>query len=166
MIAAPADMVAVGIGELAVSSRPDIVLTTHALGSCVAVCIWDPIVHVAGLLHFLLPDSAGHTARAAAQPAAFADRGIPLLFETAYRHGLRKHRATVNLIGAAERAAPTVPASQIARRNLLAARKLLWANGVLIAHEETGGRWPRSVYLSASTGQIHVKAGHEQIVIG
>ena len=38
----------VGIGELAVSQTPDDAIVTHALGSCIAVCVWDPAVRVAG----------------------------------------------------------------------------------------------------------------------
>ena len=43
----------VGIGEFAVTDQPGGSIVTHALGSCIAVCIWDPTVRVAGLLHFL-----------------------------------------------------------------------------------------------------------------
>ena len=38
----------VGIGELAVSQTPDDVIVTHALGSCIAVCVWDPVAASAG----------------------------------------------------------------------------------------------------------------------
>jgi chemotaxis protein CheD len=165
-VAWPMHVIAVGIGEFAVIDNADSVLVTHALGSCVAVCIWDPEVRVAGLLHFLLPDSSDHAARATSQPAAFADTGIPLLFETAYRCGLRKDRAVVSLVGGAETARSSIPSLQIGRRNLLAARKLLWINGVLIGHETTGGTSARSVYLSAATGRLQIKAGREHIVIG
>ena len=156
---------AVGVGELLVTDDPGTVLVTHALGSCVAVCIWDPRAHVAGLLHFLLPDSAMHAARARSQPGAFADSGIPLLFETAYRRGLQKAHALVRLVGGAEIAQSSVTTLRIGKRNVLAARKLLWSNGVLIDHEETGGAEPRSVYLSAGSGCLHIKTGREDIVI-
>ena len=92
----------VGIGELAVSSDGEAVIVTHALGSCVAVCVWDPVVGVGGLIHVLLPDSRINPARAAQQPAAFADTGIPLLFHTAYQYGLDKKRCRVQLVGGAD----------------------------------------------------------------
>ena len=38
----------VGIGELAVSSSPDDIIVTHALGSCIAVCLWDPAARLLG----------------------------------------------------------------------------------------------------------------------
>jgi len=40
-------------GEHYVTDDPDVVLTT-ILGSCVAVCLWDPVRAVGGMNHFLL----------------------------------------------------------------------------------------------------------------
>ena len=31
-------------------------LVSTILGSCVAVCLWDPLVRVAGINHYLLPN--------------------------------------------------------------------------------------------------------------
>ncbi len=92
----------VGIGELAVSNDFDGLLVTYALGSCVAVCLSDPGVPAAAMLHFLLPESAINGQRAAEQPAAFADTGIPLLLEAAAAHGLCAPRARIRLVGGAE----------------------------------------------------------------
>jgi len=157
--------ITIGIGEYAISAQSDSLLVTHALGSCVAVCIWDPQARVAGLLHFLLPDASEHSTRSVTQPGAFASTGIPLLFETAYRSGLHKARARVYLIGGAEMPHLGVAPRQIGKRNTLAARRLLWANGVMIAREEVGGLVPRSVYLCSRTGRLRIKAGHQHIVI-
>jgi hypothetical protein len=82
----------IGIGELAVSNRPGDVIVTHALGSCIAVCVFDPVASIAGMLHFLLPEARINPERARQQPAVFADTGIPLLFQTAYEYGLVKRR--------------------------------------------------------------------------
>lgn len=164
-IAAPARPISIGIGELTIVVNEPVELVTHALGSCVAVCIWDPEARVAGLLHFLLPDELEHSTRATTQPGAFAASGIPLLFERAYRKGLHKARTQVYLVGGAEMPHLSVAPRQIGKRNVLAARRLLWANGVLIAREETGGTQPRSVYLCAHTGRLRVRAGHTDIVI-
>ncbi|HYM24870.1 MAG TPA: chemotaxis protein CheD [Vicinamibacterales bacterium] len=145
----------VGIGELAVSDRPDDVIVTHALGSCIAVCLFDPVASVAAMLHFLLPDSRINPERALAQPAAFADTGIPLLFQTAYRAGLDKRRAVVKLAGGAETAEGN-GAFMTGRRNALAAKNLLWRNGVLIQAQNIGGTTARTVHLSVRDGRVQV----------
>ncbi|GAB1483918.1 hypothetical protein MASR2M78_27350 [Treponema sp.] len=48
----------VGIGEWAVSKSIDDVIKTYALGSCVAVIIYDAKAKVGGLIHVALPDSS------------------------------------------------------------------------------------------------------------
>ena len=54
----------VGISDMKVSNKPDDVLITYSLGSCIGVVIWDPMVKVGGLLHYMLPDSRLDQARA------------------------------------------------------------------------------------------------------
>lgn len=157
--------VVIGIGEYAVSRDANVVLVTHALGSCVAVCLWDPAARVGGLLHFLLPDSRVNQVRAQQQPATFADLGIPLLFQAAYELGAAKPRCVVRLVGGADVAqAQGQRLLDIGRRNQVAAKNLLWRNGVLIKAERLGGSAPRNVALSLSDGRLCVtSAGQEPV---
>ncbi len=153
--------VVVGVGELAVSDRIDEVIVTYALGSCIAVCLFDPGVRVAAMLHFLLPEASINARRALEQPAAFGDTGIPLLLETASRYGLRKDRSSVRLIGGAEVA--NVAGCATGRRNILAARTILWRHGLFIESQEVGGASARTVHLSVSDGCLRIFNGREQI---
>ena len=162
--AAPARRRIVGIGELVVSNAPDEVIVTHALGSCVAVCLFDPVAGVAAMLHFLLPDARINPERARVQPAAFADTGIPLLFHLAYEFGLEKRRTIVKLAGGAERtdhAGPMVEALRTGRRNALAATNVLWRNGVIINARDLGGETPRTVHLSVRDGRVQIFNGRQ-----
>ena len=152
----------VGIGEFAISNRKEDVIITHALGSCIAVCVWDPTNLVAGLLHFLLPDSRINPQRSKEQPAAFADTGIPLLFQTAYQHGLQKNRCMVRLVGGAE-VAGSGASFDIGKRNILAAKNMLWRNGVLIKGEDVGGKAVRTVSLFVGEGRLQITSGREQV---
>jgi len=149
----------VGIGELVVSNIADSTIATHAVGSCIAVCVFDPDSGVAGMLHFLLPESSINPQRASEHPAAFADTGIPLLFQTAYSHGLVKHRAIVKLVGGAEMPQTGKGWFNTGHRNLLAARHMLWRNGVFVAAEDVGGTGARTVHLSVGTGRLQVFSG-------
>lgn len=151
--------VVVGIGEFAVSDDPSASVVTHALGSCVAVCIWDPTAVVGGLLHVLLPDSKINPERARQQPAAFADTGIPLLFKTAYAKGLDKKRCRVRLIGGASVAGLPPSEAAVGKRNILAARSLLWRNGVLIEREVVGGNEARTVSMRVGDGVTKIGSG-------
>jgi chemotaxis protein CheD len=156
----------VGIGEFAVSDQPDDMIVTHALGSCIAVCLWDAQAGVAGLIHFLLPESRINQQRAAEQPAAFADTGIPLVFQAAYRLGAVKARMRVRLVGGAEIAGDTTGGGtfNIGRRNHLAAKNVLWRNGVLIEKEEVGGRTVRTVHMGDNDGRVQISTGRDVVV--
>jgi len=153
----------VGIGEFAVSNQPDDLIVTHALGSCVAVCLFDPVAGVAAMLHFLLPESKINAERARDQPGAFADTGIPLLFQQAYRHGLDKKRAIVKLAGGAETVDKGTASFQIGRRNVLAAKNLLWRNGVFVRGEHVGGDIARTVHLATRDGRMQIFSGREEL---
>ncbi len=152
--------IVIGIGEIAVSNGASDVLVTHALGSCIAVCLWDPVVRAAGMLHFLLPEAKLNPARAAAQPGTFADTGIPLLYDSLLPYGVNRKRCTVRLIGGAEMAASDVnPGFQIGKRNALAAKSILWKAGLFVTNALVGGRDVRTVVLEAGTGVIRVTSG-------
>jgi chemotaxis protein CheD len=153
----------VGIGELVVSDIADETIVTHALGSCVAVCLFDPVVRVAAMLHFMLPDSRINSERARQQPAAFADTGIPLLFQTAYLYGLEKRRTIVKLVGGAEITPSVDAAFRTGQRNALAAKQVLWRNGVLVNAEDTGGNTARTVHLGVQDGRVRVVIGRNEV---
>jgi chemotaxis protein CheD len=157
--------IVVGIGEFAVSNDTSSVIVTHALGSCVAVCLWDPDARVAGLIHVLLPDSRINAERAQVQPAAFADTGIPMLFRTAYDYGVQKKRVQVRLIGGADITGIGGGAGSVGKRNILAARALLWKNGVMVQREAVGGTEARTVAMEVGDGRIQVTSGRETIQV-
>ena len=51
----------VGIADMKISADPDSLMITHALGSCLGIIIYDPVVKVAGFLHAMLPESKNDT---------------------------------------------------------------------------------------------------------
>lgn len=178
----------VGIAEMRLSADPDARLVTYALGSCLGLAIHDPVAQVAGLLHAMLPTGAIDAERARRTPAMFVDVGVPLLFRESYRLGARKERMVVRAVGGASAgafggtpagalggalggvpgAAPGGPLDgadqdadrfQIGRRNVLALRKLLWKNGVLLhAHDVGGVQTSRTVYLDVGTGALTIRS--------
>jgi chemotaxis protein CheD len=141
-------------GEVVVSASAHEVLVSAPVGSCVAVCLWDP-AGVAGLLHFLWPDSKLDPARAESEPASFADTGLVLLFEQAARVGAEKRRCKVRLVGGAEFPGRD-ESDRRAKRNLLAVRSGLWRSGVLLDGEEVGGTKARRATLTVADGQLSV----------
>ncbi len=146
----------VGISDLKVSSNPQDSMVTYALGSCIAVAVYDPAVKVGGLLHYMLPDSTLDTGKAKDTPAMFADTGIPLLFKSCYKLGAEKKRMVVKVAGGASILDET-NFFRIGQKNIMAMRKLFWNNNVLIDAEDTGQNINRTVRMDLGSGKVFVK---------
>ena len=151
----PATNIVIGISAFRVSRDPGSVLLTHALGSCIALTVYDPVTKVAGLLHFMLPDSRTNPDRSRQQPGTFADTGISLLFHAAYDLGAQKKRCIVRMTGGANVMGDGVT-FEIGKKNHLAAKSILWKNGVMVKSEWVGGNTVRNVSLDVNTGRMRV----------
>lgn len=152
--------VVVGVADCRISADPEIVLVTYALGSCIAVMIYDPLAVVGGLLHFMLPESTLDRQKAQHNPFMFADTGIPLLFRSAYEHGADKRRLVVWVAGGAQVMDPG-GVFNIGKRNHLALRKILWKAGILVHSEEVGGTGSRTVRLEVGSGRVLLRGAGE-----
>ena len=156
-----ADLV-VGISDLKVSSNPADSMITYALGSCIAVAVYDPAARVGGLLHYMLPDSTLDAAKAKETPAMFADTGIPLLFKSCYKLGADKKRMVVKVAGGAS-ILDESNFFRIGQKNIMAMRKLFWSNNVLIDAEDTGKNFNRTVRIDLGTGKFYIKRAGGQM---
>jgi len=146
----------VGISDCKVSADRDAVLTTYALGSCVAVAVHDPVSNIGGLLHYMLPEASLDRAKAESNPYMFADTGIKGLIRKVCESGANPRRLVVRIAGGAQ-VLNGHEQFQIGKRNYLAARKLLWKAGFLVAAERVGGGVSRTVRLEVATGRTWVR---------
>jgi chemotaxis protein CheD len=151
----------VGVADCRITADPQLLLITYALGSCVAVVVYDPVSRVGGLLHFMLPDSALDPARSQENPYKFADAGIPLLLNQMFSQGALKKRLIVWAVGGAQ-ILDDQGLFQIGKRNCLAARRALWKHGVMVSGEAVGGGDFRTVKLEIATGRLFVEEGGRQ----
>lgn len=143
----------VGVGDGSVSRDPNAVLVTYALGSCVAVMLHDPVAGVAGMLHYMLPESPREKAEPTARPWMYADTGISELLQAAERQGAQKKRLVVVAAGGAQ-VMNDNSMFNIGKRNCLALRKALWKLGLVPHAEETGGAAARTVRMEVQSGRV------------
>lgn len=155
----------VGIADMAISSEPKDLIITYALGSCLGVCVWDPVVKVGGMLHFMLPQAAMSPEKAAENPLMFADTGVPKLFLGCYALGAKKERMVVVVAGGASFNVKEDTDMAIGQRNVAILRKLMWKNSVLLKKHELGGTEPRNMSLDIATGEVTVAFGGETRVL-
>lgn len=109
------------------------------------------------MLHQLLPASSVNPERARRQVGAFADTGIPALVQAIERAGLSRRGLRAILVGGAAMGFASSPTFQIGKRNVLAARKILWQLGIPVRGEEVGGNVPRTAILELTTGTVIVR---------
>jgi len=140
-----ADIV-VGVAEMAVSDNPTDIIITRALGSCVAIVVYDAKMRVGGILHYQLPWSSGYSQKALTNPFMFADTGIPALLGEIANRGGRVDRLTVKMAGGSNVLDPE-GLFNIGKSNYLAARQILWRHGLRVSSEDVGGDKWRNVFL-------------------
>ncbi|MEJ2100065.1 MAG: chemotaxis protein CheD [Desulfobacterales bacterium] len=150
----------INVGDMKVGRDGDL-LVTHALGSCLGLMVYDPALHVGGLLHAMLPLSKINQQKAQANPFMFVDTGIPALFKALYALGGQKRRMVVKAAGCGNPLG-TNEMFKIGQRNYTVLKKLLWKNNVLLESEDVGGNGSRTVHFELSTGQIVISAKGEK----
>ena len=156
------DNIVIGISDMKVSNKPNDILVTYALGSCIGLSVYDPIARVGGLLHYMLPDSTLDAGKAKENPYMFADTGIPLLFKACYALGADKKRMVVRVAGGASILDDT-NYFRIGQKNITALRKIFWKNNVLIEKEDVGKNHNRTVRLEIASGKFFVKSANGQM---
>jgi chemotaxis protein CheD len=139
------------------------VLVAYGLSSCVAICLYDPMARVGGMLHAMLPTNPyqnGHDKGHSANPVKYVDQGTPLLIESLLKLGARRSRLVAQLCGGARTLfAPNSKSDplNIGQRNVLAAESALRAEGLRILAQDTGGDMERTVKFYISTGLVTVE---------
>lgn len=149
-------LITVDIADFKISRDIDAVLVTYALGSCIAVLVYDPVHKVGGMIHYMLPLAATAPEKAKAKPAMFAETGIPLLFQAMYAQGCNKEDLVVKVVGGATLLVVT-DIFAIGKRNHLMLREMLSKAGVPIAAEDVGGTVFRTARLHIATGRVTIK---------
>lgn len=140
-------------GQSYVSSTPAAVTTV--LGSCVAVCLWDPQLRVGGMNHYLLPYWAeGNTAS-----FRYGNVAVQCLIENLLTLGCVRERLVAKLFGGA----CVIDAFQegenhLGMKNVRVAQSLLREAGIRVASEDVGGRHGRKLIFQTDDGVAWVKS--------
>ena len=153
----------VGVGDMKVSNEAGSVLVTYSLGSCIGLAIYDPVAKVAGLLHYMLPDSSIDKEKAQRNPYMFGDTGIPSLFKAAYQYGAKKNRMRIIVVGGSQ-ILDQASLFNIGKRNHALLRKMFWKNNVMTHFENVGGAVNRTLKLEVETGQAWLKVSGSEVI--
>lgn len=148
----------VGISEMMVSNRPEDIIITYSLGSCIGLVLYEPRLQIGGIIHCMLPLSKIDPARAIERPCMFTDTGVPQLLGALLDMGAEKKNLIAKVAGAAS-LLDNNGSFNIGERNQVVLRKILWKNQILIQAEETGGSKARTLSLQLDTGLTLLRSG-------
>lgn len=152
------ELVVVGISDCKMTRNPN-VLVTHALGSCVGICLYDRNIKIGGLAHIMLPDST-QFAHASINRMKFADTAIIDLIQSLQSYGADIRRITAKIAGGAQMFAVqgNSQIGSIGIRNVESVKVILRNQRISILAEDTGLDYGRTVYFDVGTGLMKVKS--------
>lgn len=148
--------IVVNVSDAALSTDPHATIITYALGSCLGLTVFDPVLRIGGIVHCLLPLSQTSPEKAQSNPFMFVDTGLPLFLNRFFALGGMKSRMIVKVAGCGNML-DEKGQFNIGQRNHTVMRKILWKNNILIASEMVGGTVAKTMSLVLATGKVLVK---------
>lgn len=158
--------ITVGISDLKIAAPPD-TLVTYALGSCVGICLLDPIAKVGGLSHIMLPASTNSPGDK--NVMKFADTAIPDLIKKMEQRGASRTRIKAKIAGGAQMFGSTNTGGktnemwQIGQRNVAAVTTMLQRLNIPIIAKDVLLNYGRTVFFDPATGIMTVKSVNKTV---
>lgn len=148
--------ITVGIADMKIT-RQEGVLITYALGSCIGISFYDPMIKLGALLHIMLPEKGQAND---SNVLKFADSGIQATLRKLYAFGAVRGRLVCKIAGGAKmfEMKGAGGLGNIGVRNAQTVKKVLMAEGLRIAGEDTGANYARTMLLDVSTGQVSIRS--------
>lgn len=154
--------VTVGMAEYRVSNDPEDILCVLGLGSCIGVCLYDPVRRIGGMVHVLLPEHIPGQSN----PFKFADTAVPALLAEVEKAGASRRNIIAKISGGAKMFSGADTLFDIGKRNADAVREALKNLGIPLKGEDIGGNRGRSIFFYIVDGKLEVRAlGKDVIVI-
>ena len=140
-------------------------LITYALGSCCGICLYDPNIRLAALIHIMLPLNM-ETGRK--NTMKYADTGIRETLKQMEAKGARRARISAKVAGGAKMFAVSGSGSlgTIGQRNIESVHKVLRAENIRLVAEDVGGSVARTLSFDPATGRATIRSyGKADIVL-
>ena len=147
-------------GQVFWSTEPALVSTI--LGSCVAVCLWDPTLRIGGMNHYLLPHRVGN----GDSSPRYGNEAVRQLIVELERCGSSTDALRAKVFGGANvLRAPGRGSEHLGAKNVEIARSLLAEAGIRVEAEDVGGKRGRKVFFQTNglSGVDHIGRSHSQM---
>ncbi len=155
-------VITINMGEFYASREPEVIYTL--LGSCIAVCLFDPVQKIGGMNHFLLPGEAhlGQFNNSARYGINAMEHLINRIVELG---GVRK-RLQAKLFGGGHVLAVVSKEYGVGDKNIKFAREYLANEKIRIISEDVAGEDTRRIYLEANSFNMFLKRSRASDWVG
>ena len=148
--------ISVGIADMKMT-RQEGILITYALGSCIGVSFYDPMIKLGALLHIMLPEKSGAKD---GNVYKFADTGIHETLRKLSAFGATKSRMVCKIAGGAKMFEMKGGGGlgNIGERNAQNVKRILMSEGLRVYSEYVGANYARTMLLDVATGQVYIRS--------
>lgn len=156
------DKLKVGIADMKMAKGSGM-LVTYALGSCIGICLYDPMIKLGALVHVMLPLNmeAGRK-----NPLKYADTGIRDTVRQMELKGASRARLTAKIAGGAKMFESSGSLGNIGQRNIESVHLNLKKEGVRLLKEDVGGTAARTLLFDVSSGLACIRCyGRPEFII-
>ena len=146
----------VGIADMKMA-RDEGMLITYALGSCVGICLYDPLIRLGALVHVMLPLNMETNRKT---PLKYADTGIRETLRKMEEQGALRTRIVAKIAGGAKMF--DVPGGgslgNIGQRNIESTHLVLRRENIRLLREDVGGTTARTLLFDTASGEVCVRS--------
>jgi chemotaxis protein CheD len=128
-------------------------IVTTILGSCVAVCLWDPVLNIGGINHYMLALWNGE----GLPSPKYGNIAITKLIEKMLGLGSRKENLKAKVFGGGEVLQSSSGILNVSQRNIELAKKMLEEEKIPILSSDLGGNQGRKLKFNTETGKVLLK---------
>lgn len=129
------------------------------LGSCVAICLWDPILRLGGMNHYLLPLWNGE----GLPTPRYGNVAIPMLIEKMISLGSMRANLKAKVFGGANVLENIGGLLEVGSRNILLAEETLAAEEICVIGHDLGGSAGRKVIFFTESGDVFVRKFEKKV---
>ena len=144
------------IGELYACNRPAVINTL--LGSCVAVCLMDPIKKIGGMNHILLPGKPD--LNRFDDSARYGVYAMELLINKIMGLGGNRRCLAAKVFGGAHVLPFIYRGNSMGEKNSTFVLEFLKSEGIKVSSKDIGGYQPRRINFHTDTGDVFLKRIH------
>lgn len=149
------DIMTIYPGEFYVSVGAEYISTI--LGSCVSIVLYDKIMHIGGMNHFILAKDGKLASDTTGNIGRFGEYAIELLINEMVKKGSKKRNWEAKIFGGSNVFNMADADNRVGAVNIKFAYDYLMREGIKIVASDTGGIQPRKIFYDPQSSKIWLK---------